>query len=187
MHRFRRLAVLATVVSAVTLIGASFAAADDYKYVGVKKCKTCHKKAASGNQYGKWLEGPHANAYASLASEEAIAKAKEMGIEAAPQEAPECLECHVTAFSVMADLATQKITLEEGVSCESCHGAGSGYYKKKTMKGITAGEIDGATVGLVVPTEETCVKCHKEEGNPFFKEFNFEERLAEIAHPIPGE
>jgi hypothetical protein len=38
----------------------------------------------------------------------------------------------------------------------------------------------------MVPDEKTCQGCHKEEGNPFYKEFNYEEALKKIAHPIPS-
>ncbi len=155
-----------------------------YTLMGVKNCKMCHKKEASGNQFGIWEAGPHAKAFETLASEQAVAKAKELGLENPPQEEAQCLKCHVTAFPVMDDLANQKITLEEGISCESCHGPGSGYKSKKTMEGITAGEIEPASVGLLVPDEKTCVGCHNPE-NPFHKEFKFEERVKKIAHPIP--
>lgn len=160
------------------------AATPSYEYIGAGKCKICHKKPEQGEQYRIWSESAHAKAFETLASPEALAEAKKRGIEN-PQTAPECLECHATAFAVMADLANQKITLEEGVSCESCHGAGSAYYKKSTMESITSGEIEPASVGLVIPTEETCTKCHKAEGNAFFKPFDFKERAAKIAHPIP--
>jgi hypothetical protein len=160
------------------------AAEDEYTYVGVKKCKMCHKKEATGDQFGIWAEGPHAKAFETLASDEAKADAAKKGIDD-PQAAPECLKCHVTAFPVMDDLENQKITMEEGISCESCHGPGSAYYKKKTMEEITAGTLDGATVGLTMPTEETCTVCHTPEGNSFYKEFDFEKYAAKIAHPIP--
>ena len=123
------------------------------------------------------------SAYETLASEEALAVAKELGIED-PQADPKCLKCHVTAFTVMADLENQKITMEEGVSCESCHGAGSGYYKKATMKGIAAGEIEAASVGLVMPDEAVCAGCHNDE-SPTFESFDFAKASVEIAHPIP--
>ena len=158
--------------------------AEAYTYIGVKKCKMCHKKAETGDQNGVWEKSGHAKAFETLATPEAKAEAAKAGIEN-PQAAPECLKCHATAVSVMADLANQTITLEEGVSCESCHGPGSGYKSKKVMEAITAGETDGATVGLVTPTEETCKKCHTPEGNSFFKEFVFDERVKKIAHPIP--
>lgn len=156
-----------------------------FHLMGVKNCKLCHNKEATGKQYEVWKGGPHANAFASLASDQSVAKAKELGLKKHPQEEPECLRCHVTAFAVMGDLANQKITLEEGVSCESCHGPGSGYKSKKTMEGLTAGTIDPASVGLIVPDEKTCLTCHNPE-NPFHKEFKYAEMVKKIAHPIPA-
>ena len=48
-----RILLLVALVS--LLVGPAFAA-DDYIYTGVKKCKTCHKPAKIGGQYGIWLE-----------------------------------------------------------------------------------------------------------------------------------
>jgi hypothetical protein len=174
---------LVGVLMVVVLAMGTAAQAEDYEYIGTKKCSMCHKKDAGGNQLAKWEAGPHSKAYETLAGEASLAAAKELGIEN-PQADPKCLKCHATAFAVMADLENQKITLEDGVSCESCHGAGSGYYKKKTMEGIAAGEIEAASVGLVHPGEEVCKGCHNEE-SPTFKGFDYEEMVAKVAHPIP--
>lgn len=154
------------------------------QYVGVGKCKLCHKKPEEGAQYDIWLKSGHAKAFETLASPEAKAEAAKHGI-ADPQKDPKCLKCHSTAAAVMDDLANQKITLEEGVSCESCHGPGSGYYKKKTMEDLAAGTVDAKSVGLVKPTEAVCKTCHTPEGNSFYKEFVFAEYVKKIAHPIP--
>lgn len=153
------------------------------EFVGASKCKTCHKKEEQGAQFVKWSESPHAKAYATLASDEAKAIAKEKGIED-PQKADECLKCHVTGHGVAAEFLGTKYDVADGVGCESCHGAGGDYYRKKTMAAITAGEIDGATVGLVRPTEETCKGCHNEE-SPTFDGFDFKEMAKKIAHPWP--
>jgi len=165
---------------------AAFAAepAKANTYMGIKNCKMCHSKDATGNQFAIWEKSAHAKAYASLASPESKAKAKELGIDD-PQKSEKCLTCHVTAFSVMKDLATQKITLEEGVSCESCHGPGSAYAPMKVMKDLAAGTVKPETVGLLTPDEKLCLTCHKAEGNPFHKEFKFAEYVKKIAHPIP--
>lgn len=154
------------------------------KYVGVAKCKMCHKKPEEGAQYDIWLKSKHAKAFETLASPEAKADAAKKGI-ADPQKDPQCLKCHATAAAVMDDLANQKITMEEGVSCESCHGPGSGYYKKKVMEDLVAGTVDPKSVGLIEPTEAVCKTCHTPEGNSFYKEFVFAERVKEIAHPTP--
>lgn len=158
-----------------------------YKLVGVKKCKMCHNKKSTGAQYSVWMAGPHAKAYEVLASDEAKASAKELGVTD-PQKDPKCLKCHATAFAVMDQLKDPKvkITLEEGVSCESCHGPGSGYKGLKVMKAVHDGSTDPASVGLWVPDEKVCVTCHTKEGNPNYKEFDFATFSKQIAHPIPA-
>jgi len=156
----------------------------EYTYVGVKNCKMCHSKEATGDQYKIWSESAHAKAYEVLASDESKAAAKKLGIDD-PQKSDDCLKCHITAFPVKGDLENQKITLEEGVSCESCHGPGSGYKGLKTMKELYAGTIKPESVGLVMPDEKTCLHCHIAEGNPFHKEFKYDEYVKKIAHMVP--
>lgn len=156
---------------------------EQYEFIGATRCRMCHRTEEQGQQYDKWLEGPHSKAYAALASDEAKKIAEEKGI-GNPQEADECLKCHVTGHGVAAEFLGSKYSIEEGVSCESCHGAGGEYNKKSTMEGITAGDIEPSSVGLVIPTEETCKGCHNEE-SPTFKGFDFAEASAKIAHPKP--
>jgi len=74
--------------------------------------------------------------------------------------------------------------MEEGVSCEACHGPGSQYKSLKVMKDIAAGTVKGADVGLATPDKTLCVKCHNTK-SPTFKEFKFEEAAKKIAHPLP--
>jgi hypothetical protein len=149
------------------------------QYIGVKKCKTCHKAEAKGNQFGKWSEARHSKAYETLASEAAIAIGKEKGIDN-PQTSDQCLKCHVTAFAAPAEAKAESFDQSEGVGCEACHGAGSGYKKMKVMKDHDA----AVAAGLTVITEETCTVCHNSE-SPTFESFNFEEAKAAIAHPNP--
>ena len=54
--------------------------AQNFKYIGASKCKMCHIKPAAGEQYKIWLEGPHAGAMKTLASDEAKKIATEKGI-----------------------------------------------------------------------------------------------------------
>ncbi len=153
--------------------------AETFKYVGVDKCQMCHKTKKSGNQYELWLNGPHAKAYEVLASEKSKEIAKGLGIED-PQKSDQCLSCHVTAHGVKAELKEETLTLEEGVSCEQCHGPGSVYKKMTIMKD----REKAMASGMIIPTEETCLQCHNEK-SPTFKPFKYEERVKAIAHPIP--
>lgn len=154
-----------------------------FKYGGVATCRACHFTKKSGAQYKIWQADRHAKAYETLKTEKALEAAKKLGIKD-PSKSEKCLKCHVTAFGVAANLKGPKLKTENGVGCESCHGPGSAYKGRKIMKDIYEGKVDGKKYGLVMPTEETCVKCHNKE-NPFHKEFKFAEMAAKIAHPVP--
>ncbi len=158
---------------------ASQAFAGDHAYVGADKCKMCHNSPAKGAQYTKWQESAHSKAYATLASDEAKKIGAEKGI-ADPQKADACLKCHVAGHGVDAARLTDKYKVEDGVSCEACHGPGADYWKMTVMKDKAA----AMAAGLVMPTEETCKGCHNSE-SPTFKGFDFAAAKAKIAHPNP--
>lgn len=172
---------LSMLLALLVLVSMGFT--QNFKYVGVKKCKICHSSKKHGAQYKIWQNAAHAKAYETLASAKAKKIAKEKGI-ADPQKAPECLKCHVTAYNEPASKKASTLTMEEGVSCEACHGPGSAYKKMGVMKKIYAGKVDAAKYGLVIPDEKTCKKCHNPE-SPTFKGFNFAEMSKKIAHPVP--
>jgi hypothetical protein len=153
--------------------------AQTFKYIGANNCKMCHNKPATGDQYAKWAASLHAKALKSLTSQASLDWAKKNGI-ADPAKDAKCLKCHSTFDAVAANLRGG-ILATEGVSCESCHGPGSGYKSPTVMKDLALSKKNG----LIVPTKEVCLKCHNKE-NPFFKEFNFDAAYAKIAHKNPA-
>lgn len=158
---FKRLVILLGMV----VFFLSFVNAQDAKYIGAAKCKMCHNKAEKGEQYNKWANSKHSKAMASLKGDEA--------------KNPKCLKCHSTAASVDQGLIAS-ITVEEGVSCESCHGPGSLYKVATTMKDMKL----AMSKGMIMPEEKVCKKCHN-EGSPNYKGFNYKEYAAKIAHGDP--
>jgi hypothetical protein len=76
--------------------------------------------------------------------------------------------------------------LEEGVSCEACHGPAEGYLKPHDKGGYEAAVGLGLVRLRTLPKEEAvkvCTKCHKEDPyNEFYREFNYEEYFAKIDH-----
>lgn len=179
----RGMLVMTVLALAAALVVTGVSQADEepvFSYVGADGCKMCHKSEAKGDQYGKWMASKHAKAYEVLGTEEAKAVAAEAGVEGNPQEADACLQCHVTAHGVAAELLGKKYAKEQGVGCESCHGPGSDYKKKSVMEDREA----SVAAGLVIPTEETCKGCHNEK-SPTFKGFKYDEMAAKIAHPYP--
>lgn len=182
-------------VGIVLLLGtaAPSAAADEFQYIGHKKCRTCHKKELMGNQYGSWQDGPHAKAFETLKSDEAAEYAAEAGLEGPAHEADECVQCHATAFGLKpTQLAKKPLKLADGVQCESCHGPGSGYRKKKIM----ADRDRSVAKGLVLPEADTCTACHNSDSPAWDPSrytlaggttvgFDFDQAAKEIAHAIP--
>lgn len=177
MRRIGSIALGLALLIAVAGIGQVIAA--DHDYIGAGKCKMCHNSAAKGAQYTKWTEAKHSKAFATLGSDKAKEIASAKGI-ADPQKDDGCLSCHVAGHGVDAARLTQKYSVEEGVSCEACHGPGGDYWKMNVMKD----QAKAIAAGLVMPDEKTCVTCHNDK-SPTFKGFNFDEMYAKIAHPNP--
>ncbi len=167
------------ILFALVLFLGGTAAAQSFKYIGAEKCKMCHNKPSTGDQYGKWASSLHAKALKSLSSQASLDYAKKNGI-ADPAKDPKCLKCHST-YDAVGAAARGGITATEGVSCESCHGPGSAYKAPSIMKDLALAKKNG----LIIPDKQVCLGCHNKE-NPFFKEFNFDVAKAKIAHPNPS-
>ena len=177
-----------------TLALPALGSAGEHEYIGLEKCGTCHEKALYGNQVGAWSKDPHAEAYVSLASDKAKEYAKKKGIQGSPQQASECLECHVTAHGVAPALIKYDLEAKDGVQCESCHGAGADYRKREIM----ADEDKAKANGMIDPTEAVCTKCHNDRSPAWDPArfvvaggkrvgFDYKQAVAKISHPIPPE
>jgi len=163
----------------------------EHEYVGYQKCKTCHNKEEIGNQFDIWRESRHAKAYETLGTDKAKKWAAEAGVSD-PQTDDRCIKCHSTAHGVPDERVSRKFDRTAGVQCESCHGAGKDYKKKKIMM-----DRDKAIQkGLIIPTAELCTGCHNDE-SPAWDEkaytladgstagFDFDQAVKKIAHPVP--
>ena len=159
-------------------------------YVGVKSCKMCHRKAEDGEQFAKWQESAHAKAFEKLASPEAKEAAKKLGIDD-PQKSGKCLACHSTAYNWKDTVQNAELPVEEGVSCESCHGPGKNYKAKTVMKDKAQAKAAG-----LLDAKDSCILCHNDKA-PSWKAdrytlkdgskagFDFEQANAKIKHPMP--
>jgi hypothetical protein len=104
--------------------------AEDVKYIGATKCKSCHSSDDAGNQYAKWSGMNHAKAWETLGTDKAKELAKAKGI-ADPQQSEACLKCHVTGYGLSPDHFKGKWDPKLGVQCESCHGPGDAHMKAR--------------------------------------------------------
>jgi hypothetical protein len=115
-------------------------------------------------QYNSWLETTHAK------STEAAQASTDPAFEAA------CLSCHATN-------ADESLP---GVQCEACHGPGADFKKMSIMKDREAAVANG----LVIPSQETCDGCHKDDGHSkavvYADNVNNKAAIHEFKNP-PGE
>ncbi len=129
-----------------------------FNYIGVDLCLLCHKAEQLGNQYAVWSNTLHSKAFYTLQTPEAEEVAARQGIKN-PQCSPECLHCHSTAFAFSKEKMAKDLRVEDGVQCESCHGPGEEYMFTEVMEDLK----EAKAKGLIIPTEETCRKCHNPE------------------------
>jgi hypothetical protein len=156
--------------------------ANEAQYIGVAQCVICHRTDAQGRQEAIWRESLHARAFETLKTDQSVAIAREMGITAAPHEASECLVCHATGWDLPAERLGNRFNIEDGVQCETCHGAGS-EYRAIHGRDPEAGKARGLIVGR--GDADACIACHNEK-SPTYKGFDFERDMARIAHPVPN-
>ena len=171
--------ILIGTLAAAFSASVALAGGDAANVVGVKLCGVCHKKDETGNQLQKWQDSPHAKAYEKLGTPEAKEAGKKAGVDD-PQKSPKCLKCHSTAYWFSEKIATDKVKVEEGVTCESCHGPGKDYKAKSTMEN----RDKAIAAGLVYPATKSCTQCHNQE-SPTFKGFDEAKYAEKIAHPNP--
>jgi hypothetical protein len=129
-----------------------------HNYVGIDMCKLCHKKKELGDQYDAWANTSHSKAFYALGTPEAREIAASLGIND-PQQCGKCLRCHSTCHVFTEGKVATDLRPEDGVQCESCHGAGADYSYGEVMWNLEQAKVNG----LIMPTEETCRKCHNPE------------------------
>jgi hypothetical protein len=141
--------------------------------LGPSKCVSCHDHQRQALKWSKEepaaLRGrAHYNTRKKLEGAKAAAFARAVGLMDPYDVKGSCVRCHATVFRGDAGA---------GVSCESCHGPGSGYNEPHQVKGayakaVAAGMRDlrgkPASIGTL------CVDCHVTP----------DRRLAAAGHPI---
>ena len=142
-------------------------------YVGVASCagSTCHGRSEADGRIVRqdelrlWQDpsspaGAHSRAWRVLTEPRAKAIAARLGIAEAAS-APECLGCHATPAPAAA--RGPRFRLSDGVGCEGCHGAASGWLASHYAVGGThAANVARGLVPLDDPRAraDRCLDCH---------------------------
>jgi hypothetical protein len=176
--------ILAFVVMGVLAAGVAARAADAPKadapkndYVGVSsKTCMCHFK-----EFKAWSATPHAHAFENLqaTTPEQLKKMNELlktTVKDHPEADAACVGCHVTGYKLggypAAD-SLKNVALAR-VTCEVCHGPARNHLA------VPASDKAGRKASMLVPTVETCKKCHTPETSP---KFDFAVMSTKV-HPI---
>jgi hypothetical protein len=136
-------------------------------FVGSIGCKSssCHGGAGpKRSQYITWSQKDfHTKAYAVLLNARSTRMAEGLGIAEAPASA-RCTVCHSPFQSVAPSRLTGTTHPDEGVSCETCHGAAGGWLRGHTRPDwthntrVAAGMRDLRSLYL---RANACVACHQ--------------------------
>ncbi len=153
------------------------------KFAGAGSCnkEKCHGHATKprANEYTTWIKAEiHSAGYSVLYEKEAKEIAKKYGIKGKAGEDERCAVCHSIFLDKKPDLKGAKFDVNEGVTCEACHGPSSGYlephakpYEPKGAEGkvldkarakrhkesVGQGMWDAKNPKIRI---ETCVFCH---------------------------
>lgn len=141
-----------------------------HRFEGVASCSSsnCHGSvsprnvtAVLQNEYTTWSRhDAHSKAWVNLGNEDSQRIAKHLGL-GDPQQEPLCLKCHSTF--VPPSQRGEKFRLEDGVSCERCHGGAEHFLQSHVEKGAThADNLTRGMVDLVAPATRAplCLSCH---------------------------
>ena len=173
-----RIAALACLALFVVWLGASAAFATG-RFEGVATCagSTCHGRAEGNgkvvrqDELRRWQEpsspsGAHSRAFAVLTGPRGQQIAATLGLGSATS-APACLGCHAT--NAPAVLRGDRYQASDGVGCESCHGASTGWLATHyTVLGTHAANLSQGLVPLENPAVRAavCLDCHYGSDKP---------------------
>ena len=148
-------------------------------FVGSLGCKSssCHGGAGpKRSQYFTWSQKDfHTKAYTVLLDSRSQRIAEGLGIPTA-QTSARCTVCHSPLQSVATIRLTPNARPDEGVSCETCHGAAGGWLRGHTRKDWTYNTRVGAgmrDLRSLYVRATACAACHQ----------NLEPQILKAGHP----
>jgi len=178
---------VAALVLLVLLLPLSRPLRAQYTFLGPSGCVNCHDHERQTTQWRKAepqaLKRSHYKSLDSLEDKQAGAWARAAGLADAYDAKGSCVRCHATVY---------KGEPNAGVSCESCHGAASGYNAIHQEKGAYAKAVAGGLAdlrNLPAAIARRCVSCHVVDdaalvraGHPSGRNFVAGDSLRKLVH-----
>ena len=157
--------------SGATETQAKSPAGDVGQYSGPGSCSatSCHgairpkpDSRILNTEYSTWVvKDKHSRAYQALTGEVGERMGRLLHLQTKSSEAPKCLVCH--SLSVPAEKRAHTFEVNEGVSCENCHGPAGGWLGGHTTrdwtheKSVQLGMID---LRDLRKRTDKCLTCH---------------------------
>ena len=155
----------------------TFRNVDSADFIGAVGCSSsiCHGGGPSPittstvvvgarNAFTIWkARDSHAKSWATLATERSARMAVAIGA-GKPQETSRCTECHAPMQAVNASRVGPLSRVEDGISCETCHGPAKFWVRSHTRRDLT--HAQNVTTGLrdlenLYVRANTCIACHQ--------------------------
>lgn len=162
---------LVLLILSTPFIYVPVARAEQHKYMGAGSCSSsnCHGGTSPRNssnvlqnEYVSWTKHDlHSKAWSILTTQDSKKIGKHLGMDA-PEREPLCLKCHATYVESKA-YQGERYQLEDGVTCESCHGAAEKWLSAHAES--DSAHSENVSLGLLdlVPLEnraKLCLSCH---------------------------
>lgn len=155
------------------------------KYMGYKKCIGCHERQATD-----WEDASMSTRVFEILFPGYRTEAKtEAGLDPNKNYTAEaeCLACHATGYGEPGGfISYQKTPDLAGVTCESCHGPGSKYWKIMAKDRNLYKRMDLIMKGYIKPSQNTCDKCHREGCPVGSDEMDFDSEAGHSNYPLKG-
>ena len=140
-----------------------------FRYTGADLCVKCHR-----SEQGEWCDvattaawrhDAHSRSHEALSSDNERTRAMEVALGIKAAATASCVACHTHPVDEPA-VDEETAVLHAGISCETCHGAGSGYldpHMQKSWRFLSSAEKQAFGMHDLrnpVAKAKNCLSCH---------------------------
>ena len=140
-----------------------------FRYTGADLCVKCHR-----SEQGEWCDvattaawrhDAHSRSHEALSSDNERTRAMEVALGIKAAATASCVACHTHPVDEPA-VDEETAVLHAGISCETCHGAGSGYldpHMQKSWRFLSSAEKQAFGMHDLrnpVAKANNCLSCH---------------------------
>jgi hypothetical protein len=140
-----------------------------FRYTGADLCVKCHR-----SEQGEWCDvattaawrhDAHSRSHEALSSDNERTRAMEIALGIRAAATASCVACHTHPVDEPA-VDEETAVLHAGISCETCHGAGSGYldpHIQKSWRFLSSAEKEAFGMHDLrnpVAKAKNCLSCH---------------------------